>query len=225
MKHIVLLGDRDERLVTHRELVAATTQLSDRVRLEWVGTDTAEARNTTKADGLWVIPGSPYRDDSAVYTAIERARVSGQPFLGTCGGFQYAVIEFARNVAGIPTASHAETAPDALDRVVDRLSCSLVGQERTIRALPGTLLARLVGLEPFIGFHWCNYGLAATYADLLSDHGLLVSARADDAGVEAIEVGDHRFFLATLFQPQVGSLAGMPLSPVIDAFIEAVVRR
>ena len=74
------------------------------------GTDTPGAARAHEADGLWVVPGSPYRAAAAVYAAIEVARTSGQPFLGTCSGFQYAVIEFARNVAGIADADHAETA-------------------------------------------------------------------------------------------------------------------
>lgn len=56
----------------------------------------------------------------------------------------------------------------------------------------------------------------------LSAHGLVVSARADDAGVEAVELPGHPFFMATLFQPQVGARASGRLHPVIEAFIAAV---
>ena len=51
--------------------------------------------------------------------------------------------------------------------------------------------------------------------------GVVVSARAPDAGVEGIELPTHPFFVATLFQPQVGALAGRPLHPLIRAFLEA----
>ena len=50
----------------------------------------------------------------------------------------------------------------------------------------------------------------------------MIAARADDAGVEAIELPNHRFFVATLFQPQIGSIAGQPLHPVIEAFVAAI---
>jgi CTP synthase (UTP-ammonia lyase) len=165
------------------------------------------------ADGLWVVPGSPYRDDTAVYAAITGARTSGQPFLGTCAGFQYAVIEFARNVAGLSDANHAETAPGANTLVIDRLACSLVGRERLVTAVPGTRLHALCGSVPFRGFHWCNFGVASSYVEPLAACGLKIAARADDAGVEAIEPAQHRFFMATLFQPQVGSLTGRRLHP------------
>ena len=52
--------------------------------------------------------------------------------------------------------------------------------------------------------------------------GVVVCARAPDAGVEGIELASHPFFLATLFQPQVGALAGAPLHPLIGAFLDAV---
>ena len=222
MKQIVLLGDRNVTYHTHRELDAALRLLPAGVRACWVATDTPDAARTSGADGLWVVPGSPYRDDAAVYAAIRDARTSGQPFLGTCGGFQYAIVEFARNVAGLTDANHGETAPGEKTLVIDRLACSLVGQERAVTAVPGTRMHALCGDGSFLGFHWCNFGLATTYVERLVTHGLTIGARGDDAGVEAIEVAEHPFFIATLFQPQIGSVQGRPLHPVLQAFVAAV---
>jgi CTP synthase (UTP-ammonia lyase) len=222
MKNIFVLGDRNASSVTHRELDAAITLMPRGVSAQWVGTDTPAAMRTSEADAVWAVSGSPYRNDGAVYSAIKSARESGQPFLGTCGGFQYAIVEFARNVAGIADAGHAETAPDGSNLVVGRLDCSLIGQERHVTAVPGTRMYDLCGNAPFVGFHWCNYGLAPAYADRLAEHGLVIAARADDAGVEAVELPNHRFFLATLFQPQIGSVVGKPLHPVIEAFVAAI---
>jgi CTP synthase (UTP-ammonia lyase) len=221
MKDIFILGDRNINFVTHRELDAAIELMPKTIRARWVGTDTAEATRTADADGLWVVSGSPYRDDGAVYSAIRMSRTSGQPFLGTCSGFQYAVVDFARNVAGIADADHAETASGSGTLVVDRLACSLVGVERQVRAVPGTRMHRLCGDAPFVGFHWCNFGMAPAYTPLLTEHGLAVSAVADDAGVEAVELSGHPFFLATLFQPQVGCAANQRLHAVIEAFLAA----
>jgi len=222
MKNILLLGDHNASSVTHRELDAAIKLLPSSVRARWVGTDTPDAMRTSQADGVWAVSGSPYRNDAAVYSAIASARTSGQPFLGTCGGFQYAVVEFARHVAAIADADHAETTPDGRTLVVDRLACSLVGQERLVTAVPGTRMHDVCGSAPFVGFHWCNYGLAPAYAERLAEYGLVMAARADDAGVEAVELRNHPFFLATLFQPQIGSIAGQPLHPVVQAFVAAV---
>ena len=222
MKNIFVLGDRNAGSVTHRELDAAIKLLPNGVTARWVGTDTPDAMRTSQADAVWAVSGSRYRNDAAVYSAIKSARTSGQAFLGTCASFQYAVVEFARNVAGIADAGHAETTPDGSNLVVGRLACSLIGQERNVTAIPGTRMHDLCGSAPFVGFHWCNYGLAPAYADRLAERGLVIAARADDAGVEAVELRNHPFFLATLFQPQIGSIAGQPLHPVIEAFVAAI---
>ena len=87
--------------------------------------------------------------------------------------------------------------------------------------MPGTRLAEICGSEPFTGFHWCSYGLAEGFVERLEAAGVVVSARAPDAGVEGIELPAHPFFVATLFQPQVGALAGRPLHPLIGAFVDA----
>jgi CTP synthase (UTP-ammonia lyase) len=221
VKDLILLGDRDPGKVTHRELDAAIQQLPGSIRARWVATGSPQAAHTGRADALWVVSGSPFQDDDAVYEAIKAARISGQPFLGTCAGFQYAVVEFARDVAGIRGAGHAESSDSAEDLVIEKLACSLVGQQRQVTAIDGTRLHELMGSSPFPGFHWCNYGLAPAYAERLVEHGLAISAIAPDAGVEAIELPAHPFFLATLFQPQIGSLAGQALHPVIQAFVAA----
>ena len=220
MIRIAVLGDRNPEYVTHRELDAALGLFPDWARGEWVATDSDVVAAIDGADGVWLTPGTPYRDDDAVYAAIGRLRETGKPLLGTCGGFQYIVVELARSLAGID-AHHAETDPDANALVAAALSCSLIGEERTVTCVPGTRLAELCGTEPFAGFHWCNYGLAEEYVDALTAGGVVVSARAPDAGVEGIEVPGHPFLVATLSQPQVGSLAGRPLHPLIEALLDA----
>lgn len=218
MPTIAALGDRDPAHLTHREIDAAMRLAPAGVEIRWVATDGA---SIDAFDGLWVLPGTPYRDDGAVYAAIQFAREVGMPILGTCGGFQYMAIEFARNVAGIAGAAHAETDPHSETAVVGALACSLVGERRTVTGVPGTRLAALCGVEPFTGFHWCGYGLADGYVDRLAAAGLVLGAFAEDAGVEAFELPGHPFYLATLFQPQVGSSERAELHPVLTGLVEA----
>jgi len=218
---IGLLGDRDLDKPTHSELEAAASMFPGAVDARWIGSDSAEARGLDGLDGLWVVPGSPYRDDDAVLAAIAWALASETPFLGTCGGFQYALLALALERAGVAAAAHAEIEPDAAEPVVAPLACSLVGEERTVRCVPGIRLAAILGTAPFTGFHWCSYGLADSFVPALEAAGVVISAHAPDAGVEGIELADHPFFVATLFQPQAGSSEGRPLSPLITAFLEA----
>lgn len=215
-----VLGDRDTAFVTHRAIDAALTQFPPEIHAHWIPTDSAAAR-TLDVDALWVAPGTPYRDDDAVYAAIGRARTEGMPLLGTCGGFQYVVVEFARHVAGIDAAAHAESEPDADDPVIERLACSLYGETRTVTAIPGTKVAEHCGTAPFDGFHFCGFGLAPHFADRLVQAGLTISAHGEDAGVEAVELPGHPFFVATLFQPQMGALDGEPLHPLLRALASA----
>jgi CTP synthase (UTP-ammonia lyase) len=221
---IAALGDRDLGYLTHREIDAAMRLTPDGVELRWVATNSDEARRIDGFDGLWVLPGTPYRDDETVYAAIRLAREQGMPVLGTCGGFQYMAVEYARNAAGIREAAHAETEPDGAKLVVEALACSLVGEERTVSAVPGTRLAALCGTAPFAGFHWCAYGLAEGIAEQLCAAGLVINASAEDAGVEGFELPGHPFYLATLFQPQVGSSKSGQLHPLIGALCQHAVR-
>jgi CTP synthase (UTP-ammonia lyase) len=218
---IVVLGDRDPRYLTHRELDAALALFPDHARAGWTATDNPAARHLDDACGVWLVPGSPYRDDAAAFAAIRRCLDTNTPFLGTCAGFQYACVELARCRGGLPSASHAESDPDGDALVVQPLSCSLYGERRLVTPVPGTRLARICGEESFEGFHWCGYGLSEQYVPLLTRHGVTVGARAADAGVEAIEVGDHPFFVATAFQPQVGASQTGSLHPLIVAFVDA----
>jgi CTP synthase (UTP-ammonia lyase) len=218
---IVVLGDRDPQRFTHREIDAALSLFLDSARTGWTSTDDPAARRLDDACGVWLLPGSPYRDDTAAYAAIRHCLATGTPFLGTCAGFQYACVELARSRAGLRAATHAESDPGADELVVRPLSCTLYGERRLVVPVPGTRLARICGEEPFEGFHWCGYGLAEGYVPLLSRHGVTVAARAPDAGVEAIELGDHPFFMATAFQPQVGTSETGSLHPLILAFLYA----
>ncbi len=212
---IALLGDKDLAYVTHRALEAAVAQLPAGVVAEWVGTDTPAARALERFDGVWALPGTPYRDDAAALAAIRWALESGTPLLGTCGGFQYAALALLG-----PGAVHAEVAPGERNAAVVPLACSLVGEERQVTCVPGTRLAAICGTAPFTGFHWCSYGLADAAVGRLEAAGAVIAAHAQDAGVEGFEVPGHPFFVATLFQPQIGALDGAPLHPLIAAFVE-----
>jgi len=218
---VVVVGDRDPKHLTHRELDAALSLFPDDARTGWTGTDDPAARCLDDACGVWLVPGSPYRDDATAYAAIRHCLATGTPFLGTCAGFQYACVELARSRAGLHAASHAESDPGGDELVVQPLRCTLYGERRLVVPSPGTRLARICGEAPFEGFHWCGYGLAEGYVPLLSRHGVTVGARATDAGVEAIELSEHPFFMATAFQPQVGTSQTGSLHPLILAFLDA----
>jgi CTP synthase (UTP-ammonia lyase) len=216
---IALVGDRQPAHVSHRELDAVRGQLGEGVVAEWVATDSDRVRELGEVDGIWLVPGSPYADDSAAYEAVRWARENDVPFLGTCGGLQYAVVEYFRNVIGIFDASHAESDGSDASNVVHALACSLQGEERVVRSVAGTRFARLVDDEPFVGMHYCSYGPGPAEVERLVGAGMVVEATADDAGAEVLELPANRFYMLTLFQPHVGALAGKPLHPLLREFV------
>lgn len=212
---IALLGD-DRGHRSHQELNALRPMLD--VESTWVPTDSSF--DISEYDGVWLVPGSPYADDAAVLAALTVVREQGISFLGTCGGMQYAVVEFTRSVLG-EAATHAESDGEAEDNVVGALACSLYGEERLVTPVPGTRFAEIVGM-PFVGMHFCNYAPTAEAVRRLEKAGVVVGATADDAGAEVLEFPDHPFYVATMFQPHVGALAGKPVHPLIRAFTAAV---
>jgi CTP synthase (UTP-ammonia lyase) len=122
-------------------------------------------------------------------------------------------------VLGVSGASHAES--DGVDdtNVVCALACSLHGEERVIRPVAGTRFSRLVNDEPFVGMHFCNYGPGSEALRHLVEGGMAIEATAEDAEAEVIELTNNRFFILTLFQPQVGALAGKPVHPLLSEFV------
>ena len=220
---IAIVGDLDPAKHSHRELEAARSLLGSDVETTWVATDSPAmagiAAGTTAYDGVWIAPGSPYADDAAVLSVIRFARESGLPLLGTCGGMQYAVVEFVRDVLGRP-GTHAEVDGVGADNAVGALACSLVGEQRVVTPVPGTRFATLLGGASFTGVHYCSYGPTAATLSTLQQHGWVVEATAPDAPVEVLSYEPHPFFVLTLFQPQIGAIQWGRVHPILHAFVD-----
>ena len=90
-------------------------------------------------------PPAPMRTKTAL--SWQSDSLENVPFLGTCGGFQYALIEFARNLGGIRAAAHQESASDAVHLVITRLACSLVEQTEELLLASGGIVRRAYGVE------------------------------------------------------------------------------
>ena len=220
---IGIIGDRDPRNPTHMATERAFRDLPEPLAFEWVPTDSLPADPAMRLapfSGLLISPGSPYRSMEGALSAIHHARRTGLPTLGTCGGFQHMVVEFARNVLGIADADHAETSPDAPRLAVTPLTCSLVGQSQPVRILPGTLAAAIYGCDLSVEPFFCNYGLNPEFRPKLEAAGLKVSGLGEDGTVRILELEGHPFFLANLFVPQARAGAGP--HPVLLALAAAI---
>jgi len=233
---IALVGDYDPAVAAHRAipraLIAAAECGRAALGFEWVDSDAVgdAERTLARFDGLWCVPGSPYRSLAGVLAAIGFARRHQRPFLGSCGGFQHAVLEHARTDLGWADAEHAETAPEARRPVIAPLDCGLVETERTVRFAPGSLIARAYGRESSVETYRCRYGVVPALREaLFGGHLRAVGfvAGEDDGSlpaVHAVERSDHPFFVATLFQSERAALQGQPV-PLAEAFVRACLAR
>lgn len=223
---IALIGDRNDAVIAHRAIPAALSLCADALGVGlqaiWVATDSiASDGDLAGYDGFWCVPASPYRSMGGALRAIGFARMHGKPFLGTCGGFQHAIVEYARSVLGWADADHAETAPDAARAVIVPLSCSLVEVTEPVRLLAGTRLAAAYGTPEIVEGYHCNYSLSPEFREVLKPGALRASAIDAAGDARGVELDAHPFFVATLFQPERAALQGT-VPPVVRAFVAAV---
>jgi len=229
MPRLALIGDYDPQKTAHvaipRALEFARQHTGVDLAWAWIGTDGVgnPAETLAPFSGLWVTPGSPYRSMDGALAAVRFARERNRPFLGTCGGFQHALIEFARDVAGLAGADHAETNGRATDPVITPLSCSLVDQAGGITFTPGSRLHGIFGGRPTHEGYHCNYGVNPAYRARLEAAGLCFTGFDAAGDIRAFELPGPAFFLGTLFQPERSALRGVG-HPLIEAFVREIAR-
>ncbi|MGV9319890.1 CTP synthase C-terminal region-related (seleno)protein [Streptomyces sp. NPDC003660] len=223
---VALVGDRSPHVVSHTRIPRLLEALAERDRLVldayWIPSEDAEAEGAVRDfDAVWVLPGSPYRSEAGVLAAVRTAREERIPFLGTCGGFQHTLLEFARNVCGLAGVAHAENDPGAEDLLIEPLSCSLLGHEATVVLEPGSLAESVIGSPRTLERYFCSYG-PSRHLDTLRAHGMRFSGHDTDGQVRVAELPDHPFFLGSLFQPELYGDGSRP-HPMIRALGRAAV--
>lgn len=225
---IGIVGDYDASFEPHRATDAALTHaasaLSLGIEVVWLPTnslDTADAiQSLASFGGLWVAPGSPYQSMSGALAAIKFARESGLPLLGTCGGFQHIILEYARHVLGFVDATHAEYAPYSSSLFISRLACSLVGRALVISLLPGSLVASIYGAISATEQYYCNFGVNPDHSATLASADLAIVGSDPEGEVRVVELRSHSFFVGTLFVPQLRSRVENP-HPLVLGFLKA----
>lgn len=223
---IGIIGDRDPAFTPHRATDDALTHsaaaLQRTVAVEWLPTDTLAAapERVARFDGLICAPGSPYRSLDGALAAIRYARTSDVPLLGTCGGFQHVVLEYARNVLGVTDAAHAEYDPYASNLFVDVLTCSLAGRTMEVHFAPRSRVAAAYGRRTADERYYCDFGLTQEAAAALDAGGLHVTGVDHDGEPRVVELPGHRFFVATLFVPQTSSTSVRP-HPLVTGLLAA----
>lgn len=222
---IALVGDYDPHITAHQAIPLALQRaaLDSATTLDyrWLATtDLRQEKDLQGFDGIWCVPGSPYRHIDGALLAIRVAREQQRPFLGTCGGFQHAVLEHARNVLGWADAEHGETAPDAERAVLTPLTCALVEARDSIQLRADSRIARAYGATRIEEGYRCRYGVNPEFAGALLSGALRPTGHDSTGDLRAIELDGHPFFVATLFQPERAALQG-GTPPLAKALLKA----
>lgn len=228
---VALIGDYDQAVTAHqaipRALAAAAAALNVGVTGEWIGTPAVEkehARQLSPYHAVWCVPASPYASMEGALRAIQFARETSRPFLGTCGGCQHAVLEYARNALGMAEADHGESNPSARLPLISELACALVEKSGSVLLDESTRIAAIYGRREIEETYHCRYGLNSRFEHLLGGSDLRISARDETGEARAFELTTHPFFICTLFQPERAALTGQN-HPLIHAFVAAAAER
>jgi len=227
---IGIIGDYDGRpshLATEEALKHSGKKLEIEIEFTWLPTVSLDnnEQELQDYDGLWCAPGSPYKSMNGAIKAIKFARENDYPFLGTCGGFQHAVIEYGRNVLLIDTLKDIDFNPYEINDYITALSCSLVGQARHIKINKNSKLFNIYGCTEVVEKYNCSFGLNKTFQELLDKNGLKVIGVDENDEARIMTIEDNTFFVASLFQPQLSSTYENP-HPLINEYLRsAKIRR
>ena len=218
---IALIGDYDQSVTAHQAIPQALKLAADSLSITvvptWIRSSEVEPSQLPDFAALWCVPFSPYENPEAVIDAIRFARESDTPFLGTCAGFQHAVLEYARNVLGIETADSIPRTPTP---VISVLACKLYDESDSIGIEPDSRVGRIYQAERIDEEYHCGFGVNPEYSNIFDDSELRFSGRDDAGEARILELPEHRFFVGTAFQPERSAFRKI-VHPLISAYLAA----
>jgi CTP synthase (UTP-ammonia lyase) len=192
------------------------------VDIRWVSTEIVDGPEVLDSfHGVWVVPGGPYKNQAGVHMAVTHARTAGVPFLGTCGGFFSALLEYAENELRLPEVIGLAENEAKVGPLMVPLVCSIGDRRTPLKLRPDSLLAevygRAIGIREVLQ---CDYGLKPEFMDAAQQGQLRYSAWDPDDAPRALELTDHPFFMATLFQPELSSTTD-GVHPILARFLDS----
>jgi CTP synthase len=205
-----------------------------KVRLKYVEAEALEQPDglaqLENAVGILVAPGFGNRGSRGMMAAAEFARKRKIPYFGICYGFQWAVVEYVRNVCGLSEADSTEVTEDTPEKVIYKLR-DLLGVDDlggtmrlgsyACRLAPDSLAFKLYGEEIIHERHRHRYEFNCLYEKTIGEHGLQVVGRSlDGKFVEIVELPGHPWYLAVQFHPEFKSKPLRP-HPLFAGFVHA----
>ncbi|HVC20782.1 MAG TPA: CTP synthase [Vicinamibacterales bacterium] len=208
-----------------------------KVAIKWIEAEALEAPDGEAlldgADGILVPGGFGDRGTRGMMKAAQVARERGIPYFGICYGFQWATVEYARNVCGLTEADSTEVNPEAAAKViyklrdllgVDELGGTMRLGQYACELAPGSLAQRIYGTSLIHERHRHRYEFNCLYEPALRERGMRISGRSPDGKfVEIAELPSHPWYVAVQFHPEFKSKPLAP-HPLFASFVEASYR-
>jgi CTP synthase len=209
-----------------------------RVNLHHIDSEEIERRGADamlgEMDGILVAPGFGSRGTEGKIEAVRYAREQSVPFFGICLGLQMAVIEYARDVAGLKDANSTEIDPKSPYPVVDFMpeQRNITDKGATMRLgaypcvlTPGTKAAAAYGTTEISERHRHRYEVNNDFREALTSKGMVISGVSPDRRlVEMIELPNHPYFVGCQFHPEFKSRPQAP-HPLFQSFIAAALHQ
>src|SRR5690606_27377448 len=244
---VALVGKYTHLTESYKSLSEALTHAGihtgTRVNIRYIDSEALETDGTRALEGVdaILVPGGfGERGIEGKIRAVHYARTRGVPFLGICLGMQVAVIEFARDVAGLEGAHSTEFEPQTPHPVIAMITewmtpegikerreaggdlggtMRLGGQE--CRLLPGTRARAVYGRDTIVERHRHRYEFNNQYREPLTAHGLVIAGTSMDGMlVEIVELADHPWFMGVQFHPEFTSTP-RDGHPLFSAYVQA----
>ena len=236
---IAMCGKYTELIDSYKSVlesfVHAGVENNVRVNIRWVKTekitnDLTARKQFEGVDGVLILPGFGSRGGEGKILSSKYARENHLPFLGICLGMQCAIIDFARHVCGLNGANSTEFNRRTKYPVID-----LMESQKAIKIKGGTMRLGaydcniMTGTKTFAAYrskkvserHRHRYEVNNRYRNKLEKNGLIISGHNEDLGVvETIEIGDHPWFVAGQFHPELKSRVNKA-HPLFREFIKA----
>ena len=224
----------DAYLSVAEALRHAGYSLDAHIKIDWIDAETL-TEDTYKGllsgvDGILVPGGFGDRGVEGMILAARYAREQNVPYFGICLGMQIAVIEYARNVLGLPDANSGEFDPDSAHKVIDFMpgQSEDIDKGGTLRLgsfpcviAPGTTMERCYGATNISERHRHRYEFSNDYREALQKAGLTIGGRSPDGRlVETVELTERPFHVGVQFHPEFKSRPNRP-HPLFCGFIAA----
>lgn len=227
---IAILGNRNESYLPHYALDDCLAGFKNfDLTVTWIPTENLERGGDALLAYDGVIAGSgPYKSKIGILNGIRFAREDNIPFLGTCSGFQYAILEFAQSLYKLKSVYHPEEAValPSTEVFLQQLNVCGIGMHTIIfEPVKQTLTNDVYGNSIKVSEEsHCSYGINRDQIGQFEESGLIVSGFDDEGEPKIMEYIKNDFFIITLFLPQLKDLAGMP-HPLIDAFLKNAAKK